>query len=185
MEKFELVLKNEKIKSYRLLLFSFILLNLIVFLAQAILTDTKSVRATAVLCLLLSAGAFATEYFYKKRNKRYSGKAAAVVFIIIAYINLKFWWAAIAVLLIAVLYSVSVRQLVVYVNSGGIIYPSFPKKHLDWVNLNNIILKDGILTIDLKNNKLAQAEVINGENDYDLDEKEFNEFCHSQLQSAK
>ena len=45
--------------------------------------------------------------------------------------------------------------------------------------INNIVLKDGLLTIDLKNNKLIQKEV----NDEVLpsDEHDFNEFCRQRL----
>jgi hypothetical protein len=48
-----------------------------------------------------------------------------------------------------------------------------------------VVLKDRLLTIDLKNNKLFQQEVINGENDYDIDETEFNNFCNEQINKAE
>jgi hypothetical protein len=56
---------------------------------------------------------------------------------------------------------------------------SFPKKRYDWSDLTNVVLKDGILTIDFKNNKLVQKEIQSGSNA--RDEREFNEFCMNML----
>ena len=48
-----------------------------------------------------------------------------------------------------------------------------------WKDISNVVLKDGILTIDLKNNKLIQS-VISKES-ADINEREFNLFCKEQL----
>jgi hypothetical protein len=56
---------------------------------------------------------------------------------------------------------------------------TFPFKHYDWQQLKNVILKDNILTLDFKNNKIFQKET---ESDVSAEtEKEFNEFCTEQL----
>lgn len=185
MQKFELILKNERVKSYKTLFLLFIFLNFGFLLAIAFSTEVKSVWSIVGLCLLMSAGGFAAQHFLKKKNKEYSGRGAAVVFILIAYVSLTNWWAAVGIAAVSFLYVISIRNLVVYINPKEIIYPSFPKKHLAWMDLNNMVLKDGILTIDFKNNRVAQSEVINGENDYDIDEKEFNDFCRLQLQTGR
>ncbi|OYY22402.1 MAG: hypothetical protein B7Y69_06810, partial [Sphingobacteriia bacterium 35-40-8] len=57
---------------------------------------------------------------------------------------------------------------------------SFPKKHILWEELNNVVIKDGLLTIDFKNNKLLQKEIQSGSNA--KDEQDFNEFCRNKLQ---
>jgi hypothetical protein len=55
-------------------------------------------------------------------------------------------------------------------------------RKISWSELNNVVLKDGLLTIDFKNNKLFQQEVDDQEDDdYDGSEDEFNAFCHQQL----
>ncbi len=65
------------------------------------------------------------------------------------------------------------------VNEEGIIFNSFPKKFHAWNELSNIIIKEGIITVDYKNNKLFQKE-IESKVSYDL-ETEFNEFCEVKL----
>ena len=54
-------------------------------------------------------------------------------------------------------------------------FNTFPKKTLQWNEVNNALIKDGLITIDQKNNRLFQKE-IEGYVSTDI-EKEFNEFC--------
>jgi hypothetical protein len=78
------------------------------------------------------------------------------------------------------LYNLSKRKLKVSF-ANQIIYPSFPTRIIQWNELNNVILKDGLLTIDFKNNKIIQ-QLIKHSNA--INEKEFNEFCKQQLKAA-
>jgi hypothetical protein len=64
-------------------------------------------------------------------------------------------------------------------DASEMVINSFPKKRYDWSDLTNVVLKDGILTIDFKNNKLVQKEIQSGSNA--RDEQEFNEFCRNML----
>ncbi len=65
-------------------------------------------------------------------------------------------------------------------NEELILINSFPKKKFQWNELNNALIKDGILTVDLKNNVLIQREI---EDEVSAEiEKEFNDFCKQQLQ---
>jgi hypothetical protein len=54
-------------------------------------------------------------------------------------------------------------------------FNTFPRKVLNWTEINNAVIKDGIITIDQKNNQLIQKE-IEGYVTKDI-ENEFNEFC--------
>lgn len=63
-----------------------------------------------------------------------------------------------------------------------IVFNSFPKKSYNWSDLNNAIIKDGIITVDFKTNKLIQKEIQSGSTLQD--EKDFNEFCQNRLKAA-
>lgn len=65
------------------------------------------------------------------------------------------------------------------VSEENISYPSFPRKDLEWKELSNVVLKDDLLTIDCKNNKVYQ-HLIKDSEQY-AGEKEFNDFCRNQL----
>lgn len=55
----------------------------------------------------------------------------------------------------------------------------FPEKKLEWAAFSNVVLKDNLLTLDYKNNKLFQAEI-----PYNVpveEESRFNVFAAAQL----
>jgi hypothetical protein len=64
-------------------------------------------------------------------------------------------------------------------SEDGITFNSFPKKQYAWDQVSNAILKDGLLTVDKKNNKLFQKEVEQHVNPQI--ESEFNSFCANML----
>ena len=64
-----------------------------------------------------------------------------------------------------------------------IVVNSFPRKRYAWSAVNNIVLKDGILTIDFTTNRLIQKELESYPSP--KDEQEFNAFCKEKLQGIK
>jgi hypothetical protein len=60
-----------------------------------------------------------------------------------------------------------------------IVFNSLIKKRYNWSDLNNVVLKDNVLTLDFKNNKIFQKETIDEEGE--ADEDEFNNFCREHL----
>ncbi len=62
-----------------------------------------------------------------------------------------------------------------------IVFNSLPKKTVYWSDLNNVILKDDILTIDFRNNKIIQKEIETPTSK--KTEQEFNEFCSQKLKA--
>ncbi|NCI46506.1 hypothetical protein [Sediminibacterium soli] len=64
-----------------------------------------------------------------------------------------------------------------------VVFNSLPKRMYDWKELNNVVLKDGLLTIDFKNNRIIQKEI--NEHISDKLETDFNDFCRRCLLSAQ
>jgi hypothetical protein len=62
---------------------------------------------------------------------------------------------------------------------AGIVINTFPKKHYPWTDLQNVLIKDNIITLDFKNNKLIQKEI--NEPVSMAITQEFNAFCTEQL----
>ena len=58
------------------------------------------------------------------------------------------------------------------------------KKKYNWSDFTNIVLKDGLLTLDFANNKILQREIEDDDDEDDADEKEFNDYCQRQLTKA-
>lgn len=81
---------------------------------------------------------------------------------------------------LAVASLLSKRADKVIFNDQGIEIPSFIKKNHAWSEFNNVILKDNVLTLDFRNNKLMQP-LIDPEANGALREEEFNDFCRERL----
>lgn len=114
-------------------------------------------------------------------------KRAGSIFIGLIFITGAIIWATSGNYLIAALLFIfsgtgfyANRLLIIHFSTGGITYPSFPEKFFHWEEVSQAILKDGILTIDLKNNQLLQfslgQQVIQS-----LDENAFNRFCSGHI----
>lgn len=67
---------------------------------------------------------------------------------------------------------------VIVVSETNITLPGLSgERIIEWNELTNVIKKHDLLTIDFKNNKLLQVQIVND----DIDENEFNPFCREQL----
>jgi hypothetical protein len=64
-------------------------------------------------------------------------------------------------------------------DNDEVIINSFPKKRYTWDAFQNIVLKDGLLTLDYKNNTLFQKQI---ESSVEKElEDAFNLFCQERL----
>jgi hypothetical protein len=178
MKKFELVLKNEKEKFYKTISWIIIISNIILFVVFFAISGFK--KTSFLVFALLTVTEIVSPLIFKKLR--------AVPRFIPSYITIAlgwffsaYWWMGIMILLLGLMSLASERILVVKVLPEKIIYPSWPEKIIRWEELNNIILKDGLLTIDFKNNKLIQQPIIHA----DVSEPAFNEFCTEQLNKSE
>lgn len=71
----------------------------------------------------------------------------------------------------------------VIISNKDVTVTGFPEKHIDWRLLTNVVLKDNLLTIDYKSNKLFQSEVAIVTTD--LQEASFNRFCAENLKKSQ
>ncbi len=62
---------------------------------------------------------------------------------------------------------------------AGIVINTFPKKQFPWAMIQNAIIKDDVITIDFKNNKLIQKDI--NEPVSATITQEFNAFCAEQI----
>lgn len=90
-----------------------------------------------------------------------------------------FYWIA-AFYFVAVLLEKQVKfPREIAFDHEGMVINSFPRKSFTWKDLSNVVLKDRILTVDFKNNRIIQQET---QDDITAaEESEFNGFCRSKL----
>src|SRR5258706_2179488 len=182
MQKIQLTLKNTKVKSYYIIIWLIAVLSLI---TQAYLTFTYrfthdkvlvgSILVVIVLFLVIMKG---NSPGFKDKNYQTGFVYALICFI---WFKWHLYWIFSANVLFYFLYKSAIRKFEISFLPDKIIYPSIPKRNILWNELQNVILKDGILTLNFKNDKILQSEIT--DDDF-VSEKEFNDFCHTQLRSA-
>jgi hypothetical protein len=80
-----------------------------------------------------------------------------------------------------VLFDHQARQpLEIGISDEQIVINTFFRKKYQWTQFSNVVLKDNLLTLDFKNNKILQKEI--EPHISDVDETAFNIFCAQQIQ---
>jgi hypothetical protein len=183
MQQFEITLKNEKYRLYdRLAVFIFLLNAIGIIFTFFLKGQSSIVNRTGAFTLLLLVAAILVHLNKSVNIKKEYYFFFAVLFASLYWILQHVWWLSVLLIVLAILYTFSKKKPVVHVSSQRITYPSFPVRSIQWQQLNNLIIKEGLLTIDFKNNKFIQ-QAIEENNNY-INEQDFNDFCRQQLKSS-
>lgn len=181
--QYQYILKDNNQKSYNLFTWFLFFLQII---AAAIVLQISADRDTQMSMYIL-LGFYALIYFVYFLCRR-QPKALETFSLIMALLYANFWFkhagmvALVFFMLIYLFVTVIKRKkTTVILSEKGIYFTRvFGTMLYHWQQLDNVILKDNLLTLDFKSNKIIQAEIIaineTGE------EKIFNEFCVKQLQ---
>ena len=92
-------------------------------------------------------------------------------------------WLIFVFVLLAFLEYQAKLPLEIGFSSHQVVFNSLIRKRYAWSDIANVLLKDGLLTIDFLNNKLFQKLVDDGENE--ASEEEFNEWCSRHLVNSQ
>lgn len=181
-ESFTFAIRNDRYKYITALQFFILFINAVCFTWFGYNSSNYFFYIIAVLTLI--------HLLLYIRNQHSDSPAvkyipfSASVLCIIAWINLYQYLFAAAMLLIILLQVLVKKKYLITIDTDGAGINSFPVKNFKWSEIQNLILKDGLLTIDCRNNKIIQSEIMADESDAD-DENEFNEFCRKQLPAIK
>lgn len=182
--QYRFFLKDNDQKAYRLLVWFFIFLHIVAasFIGlKGIYNNTKiSPYLFLAIYFLIFAG---FSIFRKSKN------AFEIASILLAFFYAFFWFYYIGMLAMLIFVALFIfiivvkqKKATILVTQQGIhIVKVFSTLLLSWEKLENVILKDNILTIDCRSNKLIQIEITTESET--IDEKLFNRFCGEQLQN--
>jgi hypothetical protein len=177
MDNFTIILPNEKAATYKVVTFIVAFMNLLFlgFVRYKETTPTAQFFLGFGLIWLLSS---IVRYSFFKSSRK-------IIFIIIPLFVCSIIWLFMGFYLLGIvsfLFSFfgfqANKPLKVTVSKAGILYPTFPAKLYEWNLVEQVLLKDNILTIELKNNKLIQITISDKENET-LDAEAFNGYCAS------
>lgn len=180
MDNYPIVLPNEKEGTYRVVTIIVALINAVVFGYVYFKSTNANFKSLALTGLLIGiSDLILFVVMNKTRFKRIFRIEIAFIISAVLWACLQLYLVAALMLLFAILGFYTNKKLVILFSKEGIRYPSFPPKLFTWDTVEQVILKDGILTIDLKSNELFQFTISREENKH-LEEGAFNVFCKSQ-----
>lgn len=180
--KYSFTLKDNNQKAYYL--FTWFLFYVHVAAAAFTANNTSEAVKMSMYILLGFYCAIGIVFFvFRKRNK-----ATETFSMLLAFFYVHFWltqsgvWALIifAAFFILVMIVKGKRTTVVFSLQGIALTRVFKTMIFPWSAMDNVILKDNILTIDFKTNKIIQVDV--ADQAAVIDETAFNRFCNEQMQ---
>lgn len=95
-----------------------------------------------------------------------------------------FQWLTFLFIILALLEYQAKYSLEIGFSDKEVVINSLFKKKYPWSAFSNIMLKDGLLTLDFASNRILQREIEETEED-EADEDEFNDYCKKQLHTVK
>lgn len=174
--QFEIIIKNEKIKSYRAIALIILLLNLSVFVLMLFYDAYRYEAASAIL--LVGIYILMRLYFIKKHQQGHYLDQVLIFVLAGCWFGLQNYYIVAVLVILGVFYHLALQKIQILFTPQKIVKLNFPQRAYEWNTFNNVIIKDKILTLDFKNNHLFQAEV---ETPRFINEKEFNLFVQTQM----
>lgn len=176
---FTFKLKPEKQTSFYRIELLVVLLHLLTFIILAI---TRFPNGIGMLAAGIVVAIIYLLLFFTNKNHAFRNTVIElpVYLFVLWWLYAGVYWMAALVLLFSIFATLAKQKIQVIFSPEAILYKSFPRKTINWFDLNNVVLRDGLLTIDFKNDKLIQQLV---EEDA-ADEQAFNTYCQTQLKTA-
>jgi hypothetical protein len=183
---FTLLLVNTRKHQYLMLGIFIVVLNAAMLFYAALFMNQPRIIAILVVGIALPLAFLKTIKSFTKK-KQASTEDKIDIFLLattMAWLIDGFYWFFAAMFVLHILFKLSIRTLKVVITADGIRYPSLPAKTIHWSQIDNLIVKDDLLTIDIKTNKLIQQPI---EQNSFTDARElqaFNTYCQQQIKAA-
>ncbi|MEO6683602.1 MAG: hypothetical protein ABIN48_12340 [Ginsengibacter sp.] len=177
MRQFEIEIKNEKKKNYRFINWFALLGSLAGFGILLFSADWLIESLGAIVILLI----YILTRIYRRRKHNmipfFDEKGYFFFVLCIGWLGLQNYLVAAICLVLGVVYQTAMQKISFLFNKELVTKTNFPKREIEWQDIENVVLKDNILTIDFKNNHIIQGEI----NSTGINEKEFNLFVQSEI----
>jgi len=126
---------------------------------------------------LLSLFLLGVDVIQERRKKSSNALLLGMTFQTMAWVFTGPWFMGVVLLVLEVLHQIASLKKTLKVSKAGI-WTSFPWPSMrNWKQVEFIILKDGMLTIEYRNGRVLQQPI---EKDSAAREADFNEFCQQQ-----
>jgi hypothetical protein len=178
------IIKDKKYNGYKKIASFLFLINAIVLAAFGFQSISVSNKFLLFFVSFITIAYAFYNWYYKQKKER----SFIIIYLLIAIawiIGTAYWYFGLILVVLLLLQLRMEKDLTITISSNDLIIDGFLEKGHHWKEFNNVVLKDGLLTLDFINNKVFQVEpewnktqIIEA---YPEFEKEFNEFCRQQL----
>jgi hypothetical protein len=175
--QFDITFKNEKERNYLLIAFFFVVLHALFFIY--LLFDEKWWKQGVAGLVIIALYSLYRLLVSKTHNQSFFYGEGIFFLFQMFFITVGWWWLAGLEMIVSILCFALLQKRSIYFNSYVIEHKTRPYKRYKWSDLSNVVLKDNIITLDFKNNKLIQGEI-----NTSVDENIFNAFVNEQLNKS-
>lgn len=172
-------LKRENARRTDLASFFLLLFSILAF----ILVQIRSLQFSfflSISSIVLLAGIFINISASRKGKEMYfrNWLLAAGLF----WIGMPFFqWMILVFIFFALMEGQAKYPLEIGFGADRIVMNTLIKKKISWSELESVILKDGLLTLNFKNERILQKEVLD-DNESEAEAEEFNGYCRERLE---
>jgi hypothetical protein len=192
-QSYQFFIRENNYQRYRKIASFVFFINALIFVFIGL--GTKAISGK--LILFTTAAILFIYTLYSWSYKRKKEKSYIVIYFLIAAVwvmDTSFWYFSFIFILLLFLQFLMELDFTIVLSENTVSVKRFTRKEYRWPQMKNVILKDGLLTLDFANNKILQVEpdwnasfeaggieTWETETGYLQREKEFNEFCRQQL----
>jgi len=178
MPAYELQLKSDNQRPLRRFFWFLFFLQVTAAAIVIAFNDDRKAVNSALTCFIIYI--LFLLFYFLLRKKRWALENNNVVLLAVYAL---FWFLEAGILAAVICMAIltftfflqASRNRVVINEEGVLITAAISKRKYTWPQVDNLILKDHLLTIDLKNNHVLQNEI--SPESYGVEEEEFNAFC--------
>ncbi len=181
MNQFLFTLKDNNQKAFNSFFWFLFFLHFIAAAVRAFNATNnyqKNIAASSMAVFLLLTAFF---FLFKNKIKQKNYQLVLLGLMVLFWLVQAAWLPALIVVMAVSLSFVILKKKSEAIFSAAeiIITRSVFKKNYSWAAVQNVILKDNLLSVDFKNNHLLQVEL--STDNMSVDENSFNQFCKRQL----
>lgn len=181
MPQYNIDLPGTKAKAYNRISLIILVVNMLAFGLLFFKPGTLPGYIAAVAMLFLIAFCLFT-FAGKNLKLQNDFTITCIGLAAIAWVIIGDYMLAGLMAVVAVVSYYTLQKPVISFTEDGISYPSFPKRFYTWPQVKNCMIKEDVLTLDLKNNQLMQF-TMPLETLSNIDTENFNIFCQSKLKA--
>jgi hypothetical protein len=185
MNQFTFTLKDNNQKAFNS--FFWFLLFLHVTAASVVVLNSADTSQKVIAVIVIAVYCIVTAVFFLLKTKFKLSVYQSLVFglMIVFWLTQAAWLPAI-ICIAAIVFAYKIlktKSTAVFSTQNITLTKSLFKKVYNWAVIENVVLKDNLLSVDFKNNQLIQVEIAN--ESAPVDEKNFNQFCKLQLSAPQ